>query len=81
MQANLSPRDRRRWTVLRERLKRQIVNIRALNLDNLRIVAISREIFGAYLYELANLCAMAGDYNAQGLLHSAPGGAVLDQTT
>ena len=81
MLAVVSPRDRRRWTVLRERLKRQIVKTRDLNLDNLRVVTISQEVFGTYLLDLANLCAMSGGYSAQGLTHATPGNAVLDQRT
>lgn len=70
---------RRRWTVLRERLKRQILRTRQLNHDNLRVVTVSREVFGTYLQDLANLCAMAGGYNPQGKPQGTAGSALLDQ--
>lgn len=75
----LAPRDRRRWIALRERLKRHVAETRRLNHENLRIVSISREVFGNYLQELANLSALAGGYNAAGKFQGEPGGAMLDQ--
>lgn len=72
---------RRRLTVLRERLKRQILRTRQLNHENLRVVTVSRHVFGDYLQNLANLCASAGGYRPQGQAQGTTGGAILDQKT
>jgi hypothetical protein len=72
-------RERRRWIVLREHLKRLIQKTRALNLDNQKLVEISRDVFAAYLRNLAQLSAIAGGYNAQGERHPVIANALLDQ--
>lgn len=79
MKSLLPLHERRRWMALRERLKRQIAKTRDLNLDNLRVINTSHDVFGAYLRDLAQLAAVSGGYNAQGEFRPAHRSALLDQ--
>lgn len=81
MAAVLPPHYRRRLVVMRERLKRQILRTRQLNCENLRVVTVSRQVFGDYLQDLANMCAMAGGYCPQGKARGLAGGTMLDRKT
>jgi hypothetical protein len=71
--------ERRRWIVLRERLKRLIQKARVLNTNNQKLIEISRDVFAGYLNNLAQLSAIAGGYDAQGLRHPVTGSKLLDQ--
>ncbi len=71
--------ERRRWLVLRGRLKRLITKTRDLNLNNLRAINTSHDVFGAYLIDLALLTATPGSYNSQGEFRPTYRSALLDQ--